>query len=544
MSRALLAALAVCALPSVALAQPTVRVRAEARIELRVDRTPGRVTVGGTLRDDLGQPLPDRSVEVRVLEPAGQSRAHAIARTDANGSLGASFSLDPGAYRVIARWDGDEGHQQVEVAQMLDLSRAHVRLAVAMPDGGHLDLDAPRHTVDVRASSTEGGRDLRVELRDELDHRLAEGVTDAAGHVRFTLDSSALGPPAAGRFVVCTPGDARRAPAQTEVPVVRFRPIELTLTVDPQELDDDRPTTIAGRLYDSAAPLPRRAIGIFRGDAHVTTVLTDDEGRFSRDLRLTSDDGSPIELTARYESDAPWRPSARSARVVIAVREQASTPWPWLLASMIASAIVVFFFSRRPRRVATPAIDAAPAPAPPGVAPARASGIGPAQRDVGGVVLDADEGHPIASARVILSSSEQTIELETDAEGRFAIDRVDGDAWTIVVRAAGYEDGEGAMRLPHRGQWSAMSVRLRSLRQAALIRYRPVAEALAPQRKWWAFWTPRELLDRADVSARAEVEPLTTAVERAAYGEETPTAADVGAIGTHAERATRAIDAR
>ncbi len=538
----MLAALVWFALASLAHAQPSVRVRAEARIELRIDRSPGRVTVGGTLRDDLGEPLPGRRVEVRVVTPSGETRARAVARTDATGSLGADFALDTGAYRVIARWEGDEGHQRVEVAQAVDLSRAHVRLAIAMGDGGRLDLDVPQHLVSVRASSEEGGAGLRVEVRDELDRRLAVGTTDDEGRVRFTIPSSTLGSPAAGRFVVSTPGDSERAPAQTEVPVVRFRPTRLSLRAGTSRLEPGRPVAVEGRLQDSQGPLPRHAIGIFRGDTHIATMLTDDDGRFARDLALETDDDRSFALQARYDSDAPWRPSTRSERIRIAPPEVGSAAWPWLLASMLACAIALALLSRRPRARRLPVSAPAPRPAPPGVAPARSHPLAAPQRDVGGTVLDADEGHAIAGVRIRVNLGHDSLEVETDAGGRFSFTRIDGDDALLSIAAEGYEGSEAAIRLPHRGQWSDMTVRLRSLRQAALIRYRPVAEALAPQHRWWAFWTPRELLDHASGPARAEVRPLTRAVERAAYGKAPPTEAEVEEIAERADRASRAID--
>jgi hypothetical protein len=78
-------------------------------------------------------------------------------------------------------------------------------------------------------------------------------------------------------------------------------------------------------------------------------------------------------------------------------------------------------------------------------------------------------------------------------------------------------------------------VRLRSLRELAIARYRPVAEALAPAKRWWGFWTPRELSDGA-TSHRDELDALTSAVERAAYAEPPPDEAEVSAIADRSER--------
>lgn len=523
-------------------AQPTVRVRAQTRLELQVGRTEGAIAVTGTLRDDLGAPLPDRPIELRVRDEAGQSRGARRAATDAAGRVSASFPLETGTYRVSATWSGDDGHDAVEVQQPIDLDRAYVRLAVVVSDGGRLDLDAPAHEIEVTASSSEGGAGLLVEVRDELDRELARATTDARGAARLSLPSAALGPPAAGRLIARTPGDARRARAQTEVPVVRFRATRIAMSAAPLRVARGDRVEIDGQLFDSQGPLARRAVGVFADDVHLQTVLTDDQGRFAPSVELDLEEGEAI-LTARFASDAPWRTSVGSAPLRIVIDGGGSTPWPWLLGSILACAIVVAFLSRRPRAVAARASERAPEAAAPGILTARPVSRAAQQRDVRGRILDADEGTPVAGARVCLSDAAgASVELASDDEGRFAVERLDGESWTLEVSAAGYQRSEAALRLPHRGQWSAVTVRLASLRQLALRRYRPLADALAPQPKWWAFWTPRELSERAQGAARAEVVALTDAVERAAYASPAPREAEVEEIGARAAHIARSLD--
>ncbi len=362
-------------------AQPTVRVRAQTRLELQVGRTEGGVAVTGTLRDDLGEPLPDRALELRVRDEAGQSRGTRRAATDAAGRVTASFPLETGSYRVTARWSGDDGHDAVEVQQPVDLDRAYVRLSVVVGHGGRLDLDAPSHEVEVTATSAEGGAGLVVEVRDELDAELARATTDARGAARLALASRALGPPAAGRLVVRTPGDARRARAQTEVPVVRYRTTGIAMSAAPRRVTRGERVEIEGRLFDSQGPLARRAVGVFADELHLATVLTDDDGRFAPALELDGEGGETV-LTARFASDAPWRTSATSEPLRVVIEGAGSTPWPWLLGSMIACAIVVSLLSRRPR--AAPALASEPSEeaAKPGILTARAVSRGAQRRDV------------------------------------------------------------------------------------------------------------------------------------------------------------------
>ncbi|MCZ7678464.1 MAG: carboxypeptidase-like regulatory domain-containing protein [Sandaracinaceae bacterium] len=441
-------------------AQPTVRVRAQTRLELQVGRTEGGVAVTGTLRDDLGEPLPDRAIELRVRDEAGQSRGMRRAATDAAGRVTASFPLETGSYRVTARWSGDDGHDAVEVQQPVDLDRAYVRLSVVVGHGGRLDLDAPSHEVEVTATSAEGGAGLVVEVRDELDAELARATTDARGAARLSLASRALGPPAAGRLVVRTAGDARRARAQTEVPVVRFRTTSIAMSAAPRRVTRGERVEIEGRLFDSQGPLARRAVGVFADEIHLATVLTDDDGRFAPALELEGEGRRERPHGALRERRAVA--DVRDVRAAARRRRGAgSTPWPWLLGSMIACAIVVSLLSRRPRALPALASEPSEEAARPGILTARAVSRGAQRRDVAGRVLDADEGTPVAGARIGLrDGSGGAVETTADAEGRFAIERVDGGGVDLrgLGRGLPAERGRAAPAAPRaveRGQRAA-----------------------------------------------------------------------------------------
>lgn len=534
------------AVPRGAAAQPIVRVRAETRIELRVQRTEHGAILQGTLRDDRGDPLPDRAVSLRVRGADGRRVvARAEGRTDEAGRVEASFELERGEYRIEADYDGEDRYRGVRVEQTLDLEREHVRLGMSLDGEGRLDrldLDQPSHAFRVRADSPLGGSGLEVVLRNELRQELAQGTTNAEGVARFVVSSDALGPPAAGRLVVRTAGDARRAAAQTEVLVVRFRSTTLTLAGEPEHVTAGGSVRVEGRLATSAGPLPRKAIGIFAGEEHLATVLTDDEGRFSRELELRADEG-PVDLQARFASDAPWRPAAQSEPLRIRVEASGATPWQWLLVSVAVCFLLVVLLSRRDRGKATTSpAEEQEAPPEPGIVAARATSRVATVTTIGGVVFDADDRRAIGGARVRLQSDGGARDAETDSRGEFEIEGIDHGAWTLRIEAPGYETSETSLAVPHRGQWSDVRVGLRSLRQLALARYRPLAEALAPSRRWWAFWTPRELADRASAAVRDDVVDVTDDVERAAYAEAPPRSEDVDAIGDRAGRLAERIE--
>ncbi|HJL19188.1 MAG TPA: carboxypeptidase-like regulatory domain-containing protein [Sandaracinaceae bacterium LLY-WYZ-13_1] len=531
---ALRSILALASIPAIAAAQPIVHVRAETRIELRVSRQPEAVEVEGTLRDDRGEPLPDRAVELRMATPDGErTLGREVGRTDAAGRVSARFGLEPGSYHVSARFVGDESYDRVDVGQRVDLDKAHVRLGMSVDGAGRLDrlnLDEPEHRFRVRAESPEGGGGLPVALHNELDDVLASGTTGPDGTVVLSVRSEALGPPAAGRLKVHTEGDARRARAQTEVLVVRFRPTRLELSATPERIRAGEPLELTGRLSDSAGPIARKAVGLYAGDEHLATVLTGDDGRWRREIRLEGPDG-PVPIHARFASDAPWRPAARSTPVRIALSSRGATPWWWLLVPMVLCGLLIAWLSRReaaeePREEAG---ERAPS-APPGIVSGRPVARSAERRDVAGTVVDADGSFPLGGAVVALEAGERTRETRTDERGGFRFDEVPDGGWRLHVRAEGYEARQTDVAVPHRGQWSGLRVRLRSLREVALATYRPVAEALTPERRWWAHWTARELLSRARGPERRELQTLTELVERAVYGAAPPRDEDVREI--------------
>jgi len=512
-------------------AQPIVRVRAESRIELRTERRDGRVVVVGVLRDDLGEALADREVMLHARSADAVYRERRTVRTDTEGKLNAEFALPLGAYRLGATFVGDPDHERVEVERSLDLDRADVRLRVTVPEHGRLRLDVAEHLVDVVAVSDAGGGGLHVELSDELGRSLGTGTSDAAGRVRFVVRSEQLGPPAAGRIVARGAADALRADAQTEVPVVRVSPTRLGLSIAATHVQLGEPIRARGRLVDHAGrALPREAVGLFDRSEHLATVLTGEDGAF--DVRVEATREGALQLEARYDSDAPWRDSSASARVRVDVAGASGGPLGWLLGTVGVTALVLIVLGSRGRRRA--ALARPPAPAVRNAGIEAGARRGRADRvDVGGNVIDLRDDEPVSGALVTLhagGADAAIAESTCDAAGAFAIAELAPGAYELRVACAGYASVTHALVVPHRGEWSAVRVRLDSLRDRALDAVAPIAAEILPQRAWGTA-TPREVLERA----RAKGPPpsglpdLVARAERAAYAAAPPTSADLEA---------------
>lgn len=529
-------------------AQPSVRVRSETRIELRTQRHEDHVVIEGALRDDLGEPLSDRPVVVRASpDDRAQPSTVRTLSTDDRGAFHLRLDLVRGGHLLRASFAGDEMHERVEVERRLDLDRADVRLRVGVPSAGHIDLDLPRHEIDVVADSDDGGGGLAIDLLDELDRLLASGRTDDRGRVSFDVSSSDLGPAGAGRIKARSRADVRRAEAQTEVPIVRFRSTEVTLEASRTSARPGEELRLSGSLRDSHGPIEGRAIGLFTRGEHLATVLTNREGAFVADIDIEATHEGTLEVTARYESDSPGRASSVSPEVSISVSRARPTPWPWLLVPLLICAGLLALIARRAPKRPEKSVEV-PRERPIGIVAARRRTLRADRDEVSGMVLDHRDDEPVVGARVALIDPDGRIvrEAVSDEHGAFSFRSVVAGTLTLSVRADAYAESRARVTVPHRGEWSEATVRLESLRSRALAPYRPVAAEILPSPRLWSIWTQREVLDEARSSGRAteELTELSDRVEEAYYGSTPPTDEIVRGIETRASETLDSLRSR
>lgn len=525
-------------------AQPQVRIRAETRLELRTDAEGSHLVVHGHLRDDLGEPLADQPVVIRI-EPAtgagglGPRTVH----TGASGEFELKLPQHEGLDRVSAEFPGDAAHDPTEARRPVDPSRADVRLQIQAPNGDRLDLADREHEVSVWATSPAGGGGLRIELRDELERLLATGTTDSAGRARFVVPSEVLGAAGAGRLEARTAGDDTRNPARTEVPVVRERRSRLTLEARP----DDEGVVLEGTLRDAAGPLPGRAVGTFaEGGRHLATVLTDEKGRFRHRLDPSDLAADPQVVRARFESDAAGRPSSASPPVTVPARPERGPVWPWLLVPMAATALLLLLTTRR--RPAPSAVARHPAAArPAGVDVGKGQQRAATRTDLGGQVRDNRDGRAVPGAMVTLVPAAQDAprSVPVSSTGRFGAHALPAGRWSLRVEAEGYAPLEATFEVPHCGEWSNTVARMDSYRALVLRPFRTVAERWLPSLPQWSTSTNRELSDRVRArGAGPGFERLAESVERVYYGAAPPTRDDLQAIERRAQEATSEVPAQ
>jgi hypothetical protein len=524
--------------PASAQSGPRVVVRAESRIELRIERAPDAAPhLVGTLRDELGAPLDRRPIDVAVWsdeasDASGRWTAHP--RTDAAGGFDVLLGGAASGWWASANFSGDELHVGTEARQRIDLDLAHVSLTVHLDEGGVLDLDRPEHAVRVAASSAAGGAGLVVSLRNELGVVLADGRTDAGAELVLAVPSDRLGPPSAGRLIALSAPDARRSAAQAEVPIVRRRPTTLTLV---RAGDDAERASVSGELRDAEGPRAREAVALYAApERYLGTALTDEAGRFQFDVRAAAVAGlgAEISLVARFASDAPWIGASESPPVRWSLRPPLADPSALLGAvSLLVVLLALGLLWRRPGTSA-----------PRSVEPGQTSlELGERTREriteVSGRVQDARTGSPIAAEVEVAGQA-----LLADTEGRFVLHPPAG-RHRMFLRAEGYAPLEAELTVPHRGEHRGMRVRLPALRDLALAPLRPIALVLLPSAELWSLWTQRELLAALRKAGREppELAALIERVERACYAETPPEEEELAAIRDTARRIETGLSA-
>lgn len=530
------------AIPTWTAAQPIVRVRAETRIELAIERQGEEAVVRGALRDDLGAPIAGRAIRVELREAAadGPLRASQEIRTTPTGSFEARFPREEGRAFVVAAFEGGPLYRAHEVVREARLDRAHVRLDVLLEGGARLDLDRPTHRLTVHAISDVGGSDLSVVVLDN-QRVLANGVTDQEGEATFELVSADLGPASAGRLVVRSEPDSRRRDAQTEVPIIRYRHTVLTLQSAEDEVAPESSLELTGSLRATSGGLDGHAVGLWAADHHLATSMTGPEGtfRFSIPVRDLSDG---TEITARFQSDAPWWGSSTSPPVQVHLAAGSSSPWLGTLLCLVLAALAVMLSGRAKRSGAPPTTERPRAPPPLALGARRSHG--PQSTSVQGFVLDRRTESPI---RLALMSAESgngaTLAHTTGVDGSFSLELTPG-TWALRLSAPGYEQVEQRVTVPHRGEWTGATLRLNSLRDLGWEAMKNPSACLLPSPDAWGVWTARDLEDAAQSrgpAAAAALHELARDVERVCYAPTPPTTADLESVAVRAQEAAKAL---
>jgi hypothetical protein len=538
--------IAVClAVLAPARAEPLVRVRAESRIELGVVHLDVGMAISGALRDELGAPLTGRplAIEAIPLSEPGESWRTQLA-TDEQGRFALELADAAHDYRLLATFAGDATHRGVRVERRVERARADVRLELRLPEGHTIDLDAPSFAIEAVAESDAGGDAIAMRLWDETGREVARGTTDSEGRLKLTIPTRTLGSPGAGLLRIESLRDDRRAEAQTEARVVRRRAVFVSIAPKGARFEAGSALGVVGSVRTRATPRAGVPVGLYVGDRHLETVVTDEQGRFEAELWIDAAEG-PLAITARAEGDATGAYPATETQLVVQVQAARPVPVAWLGAATLLVLLAIWGLGRlRSTKGLESNGELHSESFLSSIRPARAQGRRDRHR-VNGRALDLRNDEPVAHAEVALvhEQREGSCTLRTDEYGRFASPILPPGKARVRVSAEGYVTTETDLELPHRGEWTSFVVRLESLRARALTPFRRLSLRVLPSTRAWGIWTTREAREWIAQKVPAdggELSRVTLDVERACYGRELPSEADVVAI----EDSTRAIETR
>jgi hypothetical protein len=295
-------------------------------------------------------------------------------------------------------------------------------------------------------------------------------------------------------------------------------------------------------------------VGLADG-APLAHAITDGDGRWvatlaGRDLPLGS-----VFVEARYTAHHGWRESATSPTLAVRVLpEPPITVWPYLVSPALTVLAAALWLAARNRRwrgwIARRRAVRRAAAAPPhaGLTESRprllSTLIGRADHGLTGVVVDATDDRPIATAIVVArSAAGEGHSAAVDENGRFTLEGLPSGPLVVVISAPGYVGERFSRSLPHRGELRGARVRLVPVRARIFDAWRRAAAPLYPSRREADTMTPRELLTHVDARNLVPNEPLTaltSLVEAAVWAAHAPSLEDLA----EAERLCRLITTR
>lgn len=515
-------------------AQPSIRVRSATRVQLFADPGQDSVSLRGALLDDLGNGLPERSVQLRIDHALGADSEWQAIRTAADGSFGLTLPVASGRQNVFVRFGGESLYAATETTVPIDLMKGTVALRFMSPAGTPFDLDEVQQLIAVRASSASGAAGLEITLSNEQHTILGRSRTADDGVARFTSPSDALGPPGAGRLVATIAEDEKHSAAHAEIDVLRFLRTQVQLHAT---IDSARALLVAnGQLRDRRGGLARKALGLYDGPHRIATVMTDARGLFRHSAPIVADSAEPtrtLRLQAHFASDAAWSGSSRSRIVVLELPRTAPPNALWAAAPLALCCVVFWMVARLSRRSA-PRPDARPAV---GVHPG-STVTGELARSIDCHVRDVRTNQAVPRAHCTLQADNgERIELTTDGRGHFRSAELSDGRWRLDVGASGYSTVSETFTIPHRGSWTNVHADLESRRDASIKAYKPVALRMLEAPELWGKLTPREMLRGAIRSGRAtgEFASLTEQIEQATYAKDDPTPEDLASIERSAD---------
>ncbi|HEY3498897.1 MAG TPA: carboxypeptidase-like regulatory domain-containing protein [Polyangiaceae bacterium] len=522
-----------------AAAEPTIRVRGEARIEAAAARTEGRLLVAGTVVDDTGRPVPNAHIglagmsaegKVVALPPGEPCPGPTPSRVAAGSELRLTSDrlgrfcaavTDATATTIAIVFEDPRGLlDRVTRNVTVDASRRAVELRFVSAAPA-LDLERESHRLEVGARSpsplAESGTPVPLALftlGPRGEELVAQGSSSLGGSAFFDLPSARIAGPGPLELAVRFAGSESLQPAEARVRLLATTRVRLALSRTPPSADPSE-----GIELDVAVGSPNgavsggsveallggRSVGIApveRGSAHLVA-------RFPRQGRSAT-----LELV--YLPNEPWWLASETLKVTVALSPRSLwSSLGWLALFALLALWLLRGWRRPPRTVRADASTGAQPSAP-------AAALVVVERDESlrgwqGVVRDAHDGTPVPNAVISLSSAapEERVLARTtaDASGQFELGAVPGSDLTFAVGGVWHADL--VTPAPPLGR---LRVDLVSRRRHLLARFVRWAERRGPLGRGLGEPTPADVAQQARRAKRDDVAEWAQAVEVAAFG--------------------------
>ncbi len=506
-------------------AQPRISVKARAWLDgLSAFARGHEVTVRGTLRDDLGQPVPGATLEVRG------ERASA----DARGGFEVTVQIPAeGRQRVGVRFPGSSlvGPAEGEVEVVVGRTATELHLGV----DSEVDATQPVQ-VEIALTAADGSPvpGARVELT--LDgEALPPQTTDGRGRASALLTS--LTPGLHGLYAKWA-GDRERLPAEATEKVEATLPLTVDLVAPNPSPASGDPVVLEGRVAGAAGRAPDAEVVLTANGRPAERTST--RGGAFRFL-LAADDleaGDVVFRATGHTAEPGWRDGVSpTVTVRVPIPPPPSPGWAWAPGLLAGAALLGGLWLRRPRPRAAPP----PLPEPePTLTPFEFE-LPPAATVLEVEVRDAVSHVPLVATVVRLpddllrphpadTDAPPGERARTDERGRA---RVPGAGRRVWTWAEGY--APSVHELP--ASVGLARIRLLPLRARLQRLYDEVLRAAGRPPLRFGRDTPREA--RQPLLARgAPPDPLvelTQLVERACFGARAPRPEDLRAALDQAE---------
>lgn len=479
-------------------------VRGGARIEARAARAGGKLSLGGTLIDDTGRPIPGGKVSLTVAPSSAPQRPLTLPtpeRCNGEGALPPTLERadtvslrvdDQGRFCVRLALPGDAaaptyvGHLAFATTQALDGTTVDLPIdlkvkplslefdpeprALSLDDANPFAVEVVGRTDDDDAKSP--AVNLLLTLTNESGAVLASGVTNASGRIRFSVSPSALGPPGRGELRVTFGGNSEVGSSTHAAAVERRTHVDLSAPEAaggrlPSGSPEDGVTVLVA-VAPRAGGAPGGSVEARVGDTLVGAAPVE-RGLAKVVVTFAPPSTPEVPIRVRYAPDAPWFEAGNELLVTLPTKG----PSPWRQAPLVLAGLLVLVWlvmSRVSR--SRPPRDAAqrPADAPAGKPLVEVLEAAPEGAHAGwrGRVVDAHDGTPVPHARVSFErpgfDGDQLLTATTDAEGRFELPPPDAVRTGDRLRAEGPLHGALVQAAPPSGELRiALMTRKRAL---------------------------------------------------------------------------------